>query len=315
MHLATKSCPGLSRAPTSTRPNRPQIGQENCAIKSLAQYFGTTSVAKPTPAKTPKPPRTPNATAPAPHSTPVCPPAPPMLPRPAMKRVLRHPRTLAIGANALGAYLHFALRTTTWTLQGEQHLRPHIQGTPAILAFWHERLPLMPALWTFAINARTQASIPQGRAHVLVSRHQDGRLIGQMMRRFGLDLVHGSSAKNGAQKGGSASLRTLLALLAQGDPIAITPDGPRGPPHQAARGVAQLAALAQVPIIPCAAQTTRHRRLPTWDRMVLPLPYARGTLVCGPPINVPRTNWDETLPDIEAALNEAAQQADAACRA
>ncbi len=230
-----------------------------------------------------------------------------------MKRILRHPRVLAWGAWALGAYLHFALRTTRWTLLGAAQLGRHLHATPAVFAFWHERLPLMPALWTLALGERARAGAPRGRMHVLVSRHQDGRMIGAVMRGFGLDVVHGSRAKGTEQKGGAAGLRALLTVLAEGDQVVITPDGPRGPRRQVARGVAQLAALAAVPVLPCAAQSSWHRVLPTWDRMLLPLPFGRGVLVVGAPILVPREGWADSLPGIEAALTQAADRADAAC--
>jgi len=231
-----------------------------------------------------------------------------------IKRLLRHPRTLALGTHALGSYLRFALRTTRWTLQGAD-LGPFMQGTPAVFAFWHECLPLMPALWTRALRERAAAHGRRGRMHVLVSRHQDGRLIGDMMRSFGLDLVHGSSSKGAAQKGGASGLRALLAALAAGDQVVITPDGPRGPRRQVARGVAQLAALAGVPVLPCAARSTRRRALPTWDQMILPLPFGHGVLVCGPPIHVPRDRWADSLPEIAAALSRAAAEAEALCAA
>jgi lysophospholipid acyltransferase (LPLAT)-like uncharacterized protein len=229
-----------------------------------------------------------------------------------MKRFLRHPGMLALGARALGAYLRFALRTTRWTLLGAEHLGRHLHAHPAIFAFWHERLPMMPALWTLALTSRARDGVARGRMHILVSRHQDGRLIGTVMDGFGCDLVYGSTAKGTAQKGGAAGMRALLAVLAAGDQVVITPDGPRGPAHQVARGVAQLAALAGVPIIPCAAQSSRRRLLPTWDRMILPLPWARGVLVCGAPILVPRDGWDQSLPGIQAALTDAARLADQA---
>lgn len=231
-----------------------------------------------------------------------------------IKRVLRHPRTLALAARALGAYLRFALRTTRWTLHGAD-LGRYLHATPAVFAFWHERLPLMPALWTMALRERAAVQGQRGRMHVLVSRHRDGQLIGDMMRDFGLDLVHGSSSKGTAQKGGASSLRALLAVLAAGDQVVITPDGPRGPRRQVARGVAQLAALAGVPVLPCAAQCTRRRVLPTWDRMILPLPFGRGVLVCGAPIHVPRDRWADSLPLIAAAMSRAADEADALCAA
>ncbi len=232
-----------------------------------------------------------------------------------LKRLLRHPRTVALGTRTLGAYLRFALRTTTWTLHGRAQLGPHLHAAPAVFAFWHECLPLMPALWTLALRTRAEAGAPRGRMHVLVSRHQDGRLIGRMMGGFGLDVIHGSTAKRGEQKGGASSLRALLAVLAAGDQVVITPDGPRGPRRQAAPGAAQLAALAGVPVVPCAARTSRRRVLPTWDRMILPLPWGRGVLVCLAPIAVPRAGWPAAVPAIAAAMTTAADQAEALCPA
>ncbi|HYZ61481.1 MAG TPA: lysophospholipid acyltransferase family protein [Acetobacteraceae bacterium] len=229
-----------------------------------------------------------------------------------MKRLLRHPRTLALGARALGAYLRFALRSTRWTLHGEEELGPHFYGDPAVFAFWHERLPLMPALWMLALHKRTGGA--RGRMHVLVSRHQDGRLIGDIMRGFGVEIVYGSTARDQkGQKGGAASLRALVSALRDGGQVVITPDGPRGPARHAAPGVAQLAAVASVPIVPCAAQTRPRRVLSTWDRMVLPLPFGRGVLVCGAPIAVPRAGWECVLPGIEAAMTRACERADALC--
>ncbi|MBV9734673.1 MAG: lysophospholipid acyltransferase family protein [Acidisphaera sp.] len=220
-----------------------------------------------------------------------------------LKRLSRHAWTQAVLARALGRYLGFALRTTRWQLHGEAHVAPHFAGAPAIAAFWHERLPMMPMLWLMARRRGTTAGM-----HVLVSRHRDGRFIGAVVSRFAVHVVHGSSSR-----GGAAGVRTLLGLLERGDQVALTPDGPRGPRRRAAPGVAQIAALAGVPVLPCGAQTTRRRVLESWDRMVVPLPFGRGVLVCGAPIAVPRDGWQEALPVIEQALNEAAATADRLC--
>lgn len=221
-----------------------------------------------------------------------------------LKSFLRRPGVQAALAGLVGRYLAFALRTTRWTVEGEAHLAPHAAGRPAVAALWHECLPLMPALW---LRIRR----PGARVHALASRHNDGRLIGEVMRRFGVEVVHGSSARDGRSKGGTASVLQLLDVLAQGSHVVLTPDGPRGPARQAAPGVAQLAALSGVPVLPCAARTTRTRRLPTWDGMLLPLPFARGILVVGAPIHVPREAWESALPAIEAALTQAAHRAEA----
>ena len=220
----------------------------------------------------------------------------------------------AVTARIVGRYLDLALRTTRWRLVGEEHVLEQIAGRPAIAAFWHEQLPLVPALW-FAMQRRGA----QGTPRVLVSKHRDGRFIGIVVQRFGVKVVHGSSSKDGSardvsEKGGVASIRVLLAQLQAGEHVLITPDGPRGPRRRAAAGAAQLAGLSGAPILPVGAQTSRRRVLPTWDRMVVPLPFGRGVIVCGAPITVPRIAWDGALPAIEAALDDAANRADSLCR-
>ncbi len=231
-----------------------------------------------------------------------------------LKRLLRQPAAQATAAALVARYVAFALRTTRWTLQGAEHLAPFAGGRRAVVAaFWHERLPLMPALWTLAQRqalARTGETL---RGNVLVSRHADGRFIGDVMRRFGVGVLHGSSRRDGQERGGASSARRLLAALAAGEHAIITPDGPRGPRRVAARGVASLAAQAGVPVLPCGAQVSRRRVLRSWDRMVLPLPFGRGVLVCGAPIAVAPEAADAALPVIAAALTAAADAADRLC--
>lgn len=222
-----------------------------------------------------------------------------------MKRLLRHPTTQSILAWLGCQYVLFALRTTRWVLEGTEHLAPAIAGRATVGGFWHERLPVMPVLWlTLRRMDRSQ------RVHILVSQHSDGRLIGAVMRHLGMFAVFGSS-----RRGGAASMRTMLTLLEHGEHLAITPDGPRGPRRVAALGIAQIAALSGAPVLCCAAQTTRRRVLRTWDRMVVPLPFGRGALVCLPPISVPRDGWQDALPEITAALTAAADRADLLCGA
>jgi lysophospholipid acyltransferase (LPLAT)-like uncharacterized protein len=224
-----------------------------------------------------------------------------------MKSLLRTPRAQAGLAALLGGYLTFALRTTRWTLDGQEEFRPFAAGAPAVFAFWHEFLPLMPGLLLVARKLPFYRAVP---IHTLVSQHRDGRFIGTVVRRFGILPIFGSSTR-----GGATGLRKLLAVVRQGDRIGITPDGPRGPRRQAALGVAQLAALSGVPVVPVAARTSRRIQLNTWDRMPVPLPFGQGVVVCGPAISVPRHGWEDVVPTIVDALNRAADRAEALCPA
>jgi lysophospholipid acyltransferase (LPLAT)-like uncharacterized protein len=230
-----------------------------------------------------------------------------------LKSFLRRPGVQSWLAQLMGRYLMFALRRKRWTIVGEEHLAPHFAGQPAVVAFWHECLPLIPRLWLEA-RSRFPAGVAP-RAFVLVSRNKDGRIIGETIRAFGLDVLHGSTTRAGQDKGGAASVRQMLDALANGDFVAITPDGPRGPRHVAAPGVAQVAALAGIRVLPCAGHATGTKVLPTWDGLIAPLPWGRGVLVAEPTIAVPREGWEEAVPEIQAALIRAAERAAALLKA
>lgn len=224
-----------------------------------------------------------------------------------MRRLIRHPAVQAGLARLVGRYLALVVRTTRWRLDDAAPALALIAaGRPLILAFWHERLPLIPPLFRLAIAA--EPAVAALRPRVLVSQHRDGRFIGAAVERFGVSMVYGSS-----RRGGAAALVELLRILRAGDPILITPDGPRGPRRQAAAGVAQLAALSGAAVVPVGAASTAHRLLPSWDRMMFPLPFGRGVLVAGAPILVGREEAATALPAIEAALSDVCATADARC--
>ena len=188
----------------------------------------------------------------------------------------------------------------------------YLLGGPAVFAFWHERLPLMPALWTLALRERRGEA---GRMHVLVSRHQDGRLIGEIMRGFGVDVVYGSSARRNVQRGGATSMRTLLGgagrrgaggdhagrtarPTAAGRAGACATGGAGTAAGGAVRGADQPAARARDVGPHGAAAAVRARRAGVRRRRS----RCRGD------------GWEAALPEIEAALNAAAEAADALCR-
>jgi len=233
-------------------------------------------------------------------------------PHPMFRRLTRHPRFLSLAARLLGLYVALAHRTTRWTLAAEgatEALRNGAADGPIILAFWHERLTLGPSLWV-TMRGLVPGLAPK-RPQVLVSRHRDGVFIGNVVARFGLETIHGSSSKAGSSKGGSAALRAMLRVLRAQGVVAITPDGPRGPRRVAATGVGQLAAFSGAPVFAYAAATTRCIRLRSWDRSVVPLPFARGLMILLPPFTVPPDCGEAGRAAVEAWLTEACEAADA----
>ncbi len=216
-------------------------------------------------------------------------------------------------ARLLGLYLDMTLRSTRWTIEGSAHLAPFLAGGAVLVAVWHERLPVVPALWAPARRAHPGRGVA-----ALASRHRDGRLIAGVLARFGVRALYGSSGriKKGVLRdaGGAAGTRGVLAALAAGDAVVLTPDGPRGPRRMAAPGVAQMAALSGAPVLPVAGAVRHRLVLRSWDRMMLPLPFGRGALVCLPPVTVAAGEAAPGLARIAGLLSEAADRADALCR-
>ena len=230
-----------------------------------------------------------------------------------LKRLRHSPRVRHLVGRLVGIYLRFSLRSIRWTIDAPASSWPLmlcIDGQTAIIAFWHEFLPLVPALWWQA-----RAANPSLAMTVLISRHRDGRMITEIVQRWGVRTVAGSSNRAGGgttrDKGGTAALRGLLSLLRAGSLIAITPDGPRGPRRMLQPGVARLAALSGTPVIAAAVSCRPTHRLGSWDRMALPLPFGRGRIVCSAPIHVAPSGWRDALPVIAHALDQVACEAGA----
>ena len=69
------------------------------------------------------------------------------------------------------------------------------------------------------------------------------------------------------------------------------------------------------PIFPVTYAATRQRRLRSWDRLIIPLPFARITYVGGEPLQVPRhatdTEVEALRQELEMRLNRITEQAEA----
>jgi lysophospholipid acyltransferase (LPLAT)-like uncharacterized protein len=116
-----------------------------------------------------------------------------------------------------------------------------------------------------------------------VSRSRDGELIARTVARLGIDSSRGSTTR-----GGAAGLRELLRKAREGYDLAFTPDGPKGPVSEVQPGVILAAAATGLPIQPVALAASRARRLRSWDRFLVPLPFSTVHFVYGEPLDVAR---------------------------
>ncbi|MFZ8859778.1 MAG: lysophospholipid acyltransferase family protein [Thermocrinis sp.] len=121
---------------------------------------------------------------------------------------------------------------------------------------------------------------------VLVSRFRDGDVADGLLKRFGFETVRGSAEEGREGKGGRSALLKLMELLKEGKNLAITVDGPKGPPFKAKDGVIFLAQKTGAVIIPACVKFEKFLRLNTWDRLVIPYPFTKAQLLVGKEIKV-----------------------------
>src|SRR5206468_3474041 len=104
---------------------------------------------------------------------------------------------------------------------------------------------------------------------------------------------------------GPQSLLEMVRSIEDGCDAVITPDGPRGPAEVVQPGVITLAKVSGIPITPVSCSVSRCIRLKSWDRFIIPLPFARCHVFVGKPIEVPRDADAETLEKLRLQLQEA----------
>jgi lysophospholipid acyltransferase (LPLAT)-like uncharacterized protein len=172
------------------------------------------------------------------------------------------------------------------------------RGEQLIAAFWHNRVLMMPVA-----NRSSKLCI-------MNSESRDGEIATRALARWGIHSVRGS-----ATRGGVRAFLQLVRAYRAGYDLAVVPDGPRGPSCVAKAGVIHLARATGAPIYPVTYAATRQRRLRSWDRLIIPLPFSRITYVAGEPLDVPRHATDaevETLrQELERRLNDITTHAEA----
>jgi lysophospholipid acyltransferase (LPLAT)-like uncharacterized protein len=95
----------------------------------------------------------------------------------------------------------------------------------------------------------------------------------------------------------------------------MVPDGPRGPARRLHAGIVALAAATGAPIVPVGIAARPARRLHSWDRFMIPIPFARCAVVFGGLVEVKRhDDREEARARVERALEDATDAADALVR-
>jgi lysophospholipid acyltransferase (LPLAT)-like uncharacterized protein len=169
----------------------------------------------------------------------------------------------------------------------------------SVYVFWHR---------TILMAARIYAGVELCAG---ISRHGDGEIAARIAERFGFTTARGSSTR-----GGAALLHEMVeyARSGRGD-VGLTPDGPKGPPQQVKPGALYLAARLGWPVVPIAFAARPRKELRSWDRFVIPWPFAKIAVVAAPPLAVerhpPRERLHELCREVDRRMAAAERDAEA----
>jgi lysophospholipid acyltransferase (LPLAT)-like uncharacterized protein len=174
---------------------------------------------------------------------------------------------------------------------------PECQGRK-IYVFWHEYI-----LFPLYLRGHTKMAM-------LLSRHQDARILSHAAYHLGFEFVRGST-----NRGGVTALRELLSK-SRSMHLTITPDGPRGPRRRLAPGCVYLASKLQLPLVVMGYGYDRPWRVRSaWDQFAIPRPHSRARAIPSGEIFVPpdldRDALEHFREKIERLLNRLTEEAEA----
>jgi len=166
---------------------------------------------------------------------------------------------------------------------------------PAVVAMWHGQHLMIP----FARASQ------MAHACAMVSRHRDADLQAAALRGLNVEPVRGSGAHGDRvrEKGGAKALIALRNKLAEGATIAMTADVPMVA-RVAGLGIVTLGRISKRPIVPLAVVTSRRIDFKSWDRASVGLPFGRGAIVVGAPVEVAADAGPEAMETARRAIQD-----------
>jgi len=190
-------------------------------------------------------------------------------------------------------------------IEGEENVE-QVSGAqkPFIPCYWHQH--------HFYCTWYMRQLIKRGlKIGFLISPSVDGEIPAQLAKEWGGVVIRGSTTRTGA-----AAMRDMYnVVVKQGISPVSTSDGPTGPIHVFKIGDILLSQFTQAPLLPLSYAANRAWYLKSWDRFIIPKPFARIVITIGAPLSVPKGLMAEDLEpfrqQMETSLRELTEQATA----
>ncbi len=196
-----------------------------------------------------------------------------------------------------GSFYHI-IRTYSWTwrfhVEKEKPWLEYLQnGGRVLLCGWHQQF--FAAIRHFQTYATSHPAL-------MISQSKDGDIIAGIAEKSGWHAVRGSSSRNGGR-----ALKEMIDHLERSGLAAHIVDGPRGPAGIIKAGVVSLARATGAVVVPVYATSDRAWYFNSWDRFMLPKPFARVNLRFGQMLDLSTGESDEHFECHRTRLQEIMQ--------
>ena len=159
-------------------------------------------------------------------------------------------------------FLFIVFRTNKWVISGQDEFEASIKSKqPIMLCSWHERF--LYAVYYFKLKKMKNV-------WAISSNHNDSQIMAYFLKRASINLIKGSSTR-----GWENVIKKMFKTFKNPESIiAITNDGPKGPPMVAKKGSVALALKNNSQIIAITGEASCYWRLPSWDGTIIPKPFS-----------------------------------------
>jgi hypothetical protein len=164
-------------------------------------------------------------------------------------------------------------------------------GGRALYAAWHQRMSYLSHYF--------------GSRHltIMVSRSRDGEYASRTAAWLGFKNIRGSSSR-----GGLGAVKEIVKKVGEGEACGILADGPQGPARVAKLGSMVIARKAEAPLIALLWGADRCWIFNSWDRYLVPKPFARMVIFFSEPVWIPPSAKGKQLEEYRRLFEERLNQ-------
>lgn len=171
--------------------------------------------------------------------------------------------------------------TFRYRWQGLPAFFGHLEaGEKVVICHWHQQF--FPAI------ARYGGLFRKYKPALMISQSADGEMIAKVAERVGWHIRRGSSTR-----GGIAAMKEMVDHVRAYGFGAHILDGPTGPIGVVKAGAVRIAQLSDASLVPVRVEADRYWLVGSWDRFLIPKPFAKVTFTFGTPIPAPSPDADE----------------------